>query len=100
MLYSYFCYGYDHPHQIHMLNLSGQWYKRKLKYINSALNPSYVQPIITSSFAYKINKTVLYHIPAIADVRILELNFAEKDHNWKSSITSSSQLIDTGVYNM
>jgi hypothetical protein len=40
------------------------------------------------------------HTPAIVVVRILKLNSAENDHNWKLSLASSSQCIDTGVHNM
>jgi len=32
------------------------------------------------------------HTPEIADVRILKLNFAEKDHNCKPSLASSSHV--------
>jgi len=45
----------------------------------------------------KKSPTKLYcisHTPDIADLRILKLNFAEKDHNCKPSLASSSQCVD------
>ena len=65
--------------------------KLKPKYTDSALHHSYVQPIITSPFAYEINNKLccVSHTPDITGVRILKLNFAEKDHNCKPSLARS-----------